>query len=330
MTKIQLILLRNCSPELKRAIETTGPIECISDPHVVLSQVPQMIPGTGSVPLSGDSLNEVERSLALSCTYEEATTEDCETVRHQLKLVAIALQLVKPTVSFLELWLKLATGNLTEAVNRPVSDLGRSGPWNISPYLEYQQSNRITESDVQRAVGLLPRLSRSQEKGHGSWNHPLLPIHRAVIFFCQGYSVRPSVLNQFLWAAGLDSLYTSKLNKRKQNSAEMSRRMQALLGSTLRLYEADTVSIPIHQLGRTRKELLLVAPEIFRLRNAFAHGLRIPDDWLSGPGQRPESGYAYQLVEQTEIALRLTLLRILEDQTLFDTFSDPHRLDSYF
>ena len=36
------------------------------------------------------------------------------------------------------------------------------------------------------------------------------------------------------------------------------------------------------------------------------------------------------MLEQTEILLRLTLLRILEDQMLFDTFSDPHLLDAYF
>jgi hypothetical protein len=61
------------------------------------------------------------------------------------------------------------------------------------------------------------------------------------------------------------------------------------------------------------------------------HGLPIPDiAWLSDKGQPSESGYAYQILEQTEIALRLTLLRILEDQTLFETFSDSVRLDSYF
>jgi hypothetical protein len=59
--------------------------------------------------------------------------------------------------------------------------------------------------------------------------------------------------------------------------------------------------------------------------------LPIPDAvWLSTKGRPFESGYAYQLWEQTEIALRLTLLRILEDQTLFDTFSDFALLDSFF
>ena len=48
------------------------------------------------------------------------------------------------------------------------------------------------------------------------------------------------------------------------------------------------------------------------------------------PGQPEETGYGYQLVEQTEILLRLSLLAILENVTLFSTFSDPKLLDAYF
>jgi hypothetical protein len=193
--------------------------------------------------------------------------------------MAIALRLVKPTEYFLDLWLQL-DDNLTEIVAHPVSDLDR---FITAPYLQYQQHNVITESDVQRATGLVPRLSKALDPAYGSWDHPFLPIHRAVMFFCQGHSVTPTTPNQFLWAAG------------------------------------------------TLVELGNVSRDIFSLRNAFAHGLPIPNAaWLSAKGQPFESEYAYQLWEQTEIALRLTLLRILEDQKLFDTFSDSALLDSFF
>jgi hypothetical protein len=231
-------------------------------------------------------------------------------------------------VHFLSLWLQLDNGNLTETADRPVSDLDRFMP---EAYLEYQQHNVISEADVQRATGLIPRLSKALDPAHGSWDHPLLPIHRAVVFFCQGYSVASTTSNQFLWAAGLDCLFASKLDRNKQGSPEIARRMGVLLGSTLKLYEADTVSIPVHQTTRTHMELGNISRDIFRLRNAFAHGLPIPNiAWLSALGQPRESGYAYQLLEQTEIALRLTILRILEDETLFQTFADSARLDSYF
>jgi len=47
-------------------------------------------------------------------------------------------------------------------------------------------------------------------------------------------------------------------------------------------------------------------------------------------GMPAEGGYAYQLIEQTEIALRLTLIKLLEDQAFFDIFSNATKLDAHF
>jgi hypothetical protein len=328
MTKTQLIFLVNCSDELKERIVKDGPIVLPGNPAVVLSLPPQIAAEAGRVHLRQTVVESIERnSIALACEYDPGRVADT-TVRHQLETVAIAVQMVKPTPVFLVLWLQLDEDNLIEMAGHPVSDLDRSFP---EPYLQYQQHNVITEADIHRAVGLLPRLSKALDPAHGSWDHPLLPIHRAVLLFCQGYSITPTTPNQFLWAAGLDCLFASKLDRKKQGSGEITRRMGVLLGSTLKLYEADTVSIPAHQTTRTHMELGKVSRDIFKLRNAFAHGLPIANTaWLSINGHPLESGHAYQLIEQTEIALRLTLLRLLEDQTLFDTFSDSVRLDSYF
>lgn len=328
MTKTQLMLLRSYSPELIQYVRDNGPVLL---PHVsipiVLSQSPTIQPVTGRVPLSRESVREVERSLALSCTYEDYNSSDA--IRHQLQCVIIAFQLVKPTSDFLNLWIQLDSSNMTEMATRDVSDLGKKiGP---EPYLNYQQHNCLTKPDVDRAFRLLPNLDRALERNRGSWKHPLVAIHRALVFFCQGYTVSHRDLKQFLWAAGLDSLYASKLVKAKQSSKEIGRRMQQFLGADLKLYEAETVSVPESQVARKHEELKDVVGNIFRLRNALAHGLCIPvDAWLSAQDQPLESGYAYQLIEQTEIALRLTLIKLLEDHTFFDVFSDAARLDAYF
>ncbi|HEX4134476.1 MAG TPA: hypothetical protein VHY84_07705, partial [Bryobacteraceae bacterium] len=163
----------------------------------------------------------------------------------------------------------------------------------------------------------------------GSWEHLALPIHRAMIFFCRGYAVRPDDPIQFLWAAGLDCLYASKLDRNKQGSREICSRMGKLLGAVMKPY--DEVSLPEHQEGRKKLPIEVIGLDIFKLRNAFAHGLPIPDaSWLGALGRPLQEGYAYQLLEQTEILLRLSLLKILEDQRLFETFTDGTKLDSYF
>lgn len=324
----QLRLLRDCGQKLVQVV-SAGPIECMSvgPVRVMLTPPPPIPSGAGKLPLSSESTREIDRMLALRCDYDTSKPGG-ESVRHFLDVFAIALQLVKPTRSFLDLWLQLDESGLPELITSPVRQLG----YMIDPgtYLAYQQHNVIVEADIKRAISFVPRLTAALDPKYGSWDHPVLPIHRAVIFFCQGYSVTPPDPRQFLWAAGLDCLYASKLDRKKQGSGEIIRRMEKLLGATLKPYQADTVSLPVNQKSRPSKTLAEVAKHIFKLRNAFAHGLKIPDsNWLTAPGLPEESGYAYQLLEQTEIVLRLTLLRILEDQTLFDAFSDPALLDAY-
>jgi hypothetical protein len=105
--------------------------------------------------------------------------------------------------------------------------------------------------------------------------------------------------------------------------------MTKLLGATMKPY--DAVYLPINQHGRSKLSLACVALDIFRLRNAFAHGKPIPDsNWLGVSGANYEDGYAYQLLEQTEILLRLSLIKILENKGLFETFADAKKLDAYF
>ena len=85
-----------------------------------------------------------------------------------------------------------------------------------------------------------------------------------------------------------------------------------------------------HQVRPVRR-LQDIGEHIFWLRNANVHGAPIPDPaWLSDVQDPEESGYAYQLMEYTEILLRESLLLILENQVIFDVFVDARRLDANF
>jgi hypothetical protein len=326
-TRSQLLLLRDCSSSLVQTVDSSGPIQCVSQPiPVSLTRPPRIDPETGRVPLTAESLREIGRLLTLRCDFDTRFPGGVH-ARHTMDVFAIALQLVKPTRAFLQLRLQLDHLTMPELVSSPVRQLGFLIDSGV--YLKYQQHNVLEEADVRRATGFAPMVATALDSRYGSWDHPVLPIHRALVFFCQGYSVTPSDPRQFLWAAGLDCLYASKLNRGKQGSSEITKRIETLLSASLIPY--DTVALPIHQRPRLRSTVAGISKDAFKLRNAFAHGLSIPDPkWLTLPGQPEETGYGYQLVEQTEILLRLSLLAILENVTLFSTFSDPKLLDAYF
>lgn len=323
--KSQLLLVRDYSDDVMHEVDRAGQIPCMSQPiPVVLTRPPKM--GAGRISLPPDCLREIDRILTLRCDFDTHFPGG-EHARHALDVFGIALQLVKPTRAFLELWLQLDHAGQPELASSPVRDLGMAiGP---DVYLSYQQHNVVTLADVQRAVTIAPRLATALDPQYGSWDHPVLPIHRSIIFFCQGYSVTPPDPRQFLWAAGLDCLYASKVDPKKWGSPEITARLEKFLGAATKPY--DNVVLPSHQKPRQHLTVAAISKDVFKLRNAFAHGLRIPDpNWLTPPSLPEETGHAYQILEQTEILLRMTLVKILGYQNLFDTFSDPNRLDAYF
>jgi hypothetical protein len=321
MNKMRLLFLRSASDELKHRIDTSGPLRCCTTPLIEIGR-PPTIPG--SAPewmIRPDDRKELMSYLAIKSEYDP-TDSAAEDVKSKIDNVAIALQLVKPTVNFLEYWLTLDSTGDPRLCSRKIHLIKATPP---DPYLSYQQHNVITIADVERATKLLPELSEAMRR-HNSWAHPYSSVHRALIFFCQGYSIRLPELQQVLWAFGLDCLFTSK---RKRGSQTIHERLRTLFGATFCPYKDDSVVVPGHQ-KRPNHSLSEIGRDVFYLRNAFVHGVPIPEAWLTKPGSPAETGYAYRLLECTEILLRLTLLKILEDPTLMTVFRDKARLDKYF
>src|SRR5258705_6969129 len=186
---------------------------------------------------------------------------------HHLQDVAISFQLVRPVDEFADYWLWYNYDQGRAIQYSPNLTL----PENLSgPSLQYQQIHATHQTDVMRAVAFLPLLARAMEMHHGSWTHPCTSVHRALVFFCQGYSVGLEPLPQLLWAAGLDSLYASKLDRNRQGAREISRRLQQVFGANFELYNAPTVHLPANQ-NRPRLILQNIAHHIFWLRNASIH-----------------------------------------------------------
>jgi hypothetical protein len=331
MTKTQFFLLYDCSREVREQIAKDGPIKISKTPPIYLRQPPESERLLSNPLLPPEAIKELEEFVALACEYDSSVPPSLDTaeIEHQLKIASITLQLIKPTRHFCQYWLLIDPSMKAWPFSVPVKLLPVR---DSNPYLHYQQHHTISLADVQRAIGILPVVSNVMAMDpNGSWKHPYGSIHRALTFFCQGYSVNLPDLPQLLWAAGLDCLFASKLDSKKWGAKTIAERLQKLWGSSFQPYSAHTVKIPVNQKIRTNHQLKDIAEHIFWLRNAYMHGGPIPDpNWLSNPGAPLESGYAYQLLECTEILLRETLLKLIENPNLFGIFLDPVKLDSYF
>jgi hypothetical protein len=236
--------------------------------------------------------------------------------------------LVKPTRSFGTYWFQLDDSLNIEQYKQSLARV-ESVP---NPYLEYQQHHQLTTEDVELVRQCLPRLVRAlaPADGSSSWSHPCGPVHRALILFAQGYLPEMfEELRQYLWAMALDCLFSSRIDKRKRGARTIGQRLKTLFGAEYEPYRSPRIAIPMTQ-KRPVHKLSNIVGDIFHLRNACAHGLSIPEAWLTDIEKRPYDGYAYQLVECTEIFLRQTLLLILSQQELFDVFLDSRKLERYF
>lgn len=269
----------------------------------------------------------IEKYLCVAHDYDDSNPDNWKNSEDVVESAVIALQVVKPTRQFLQYFLHKDSAGKLRSISAEIHQAALKHAA-MNPYLVYQQHNVITLSDIDRANNLLPSVLKAMRKGQSSWNHDCGSVHRAMVLFCQGYAVM-SDLMQLLLAAGLDVLFASKIDPKKRGSKTICDRLRAFFGSTFKPYSAETVTVPAHQ-KRPDYTLIEVSRDIFRFRNAYIHGVTIPAAWLSKPRSRPETGYAYQLLECTEITLRISLLRILEDPSLMAVFLDPAKLDRHF
>jgi hypothetical protein len=329
--KSECLIFSDASRELSQAIRTTGPIVLSSNPPISL--IHPTVSGSSFLETMFNQnqvaavLEAVRGFVALSYSYDPSLTRQQGSVRDTLVYTALAFLLVKPTRWFGKYWFRMDDQGQIEALSRDFGFIHLDHP---SPYLWYQQHNTVTLEDVESVKRCLSRLLHAFFPGtvSGSWSHPCGSIHRALVMLAEGYLTEMfGELRPFLWAMALDCLLSSRTDKRKRGAQTIDQRLRMLFGAEFEPYKA--VSVPGHQ-SRPNHKLCNIVKDIFILRNACAHGLTIPDAWLTPPGRDLYEGYAYQLSECTEILLRQTLLLILNDQRMFDVFVDSRKLDRYF
>lgn len=181
-------------------------------------------------------------------------------------------------------------------------------------------ANYVRKRDAELLRAIVPALLNAYEID-------CAPVKRAIRILELGYISEFIDVKQLIWVTALDGLFTSA----KQWGSELaSRRIEHLLGPETRIYEqADFASYMLVP-SLTVKQVL---PDIYRLRNRFAHGEWVPKEFLDRAVYSGKAGeilnYADVLLEATGIILRMSLIRILRED-LLKTFGTKSALDWYF
>jgi hypothetical protein len=245
---------------------------------------------------------------------EYLTSHDEESSRALVQQVFLALRMVRPS------WVPY---EFLRAVIRPdgsfhPSAFSKTGARLPVPWCD--TANYIREKDTELLRAVVPILLRA-------YDTKCLPVQRAARILEVGYTSESNDVKQLMWVTALDALFTSEAH---WGSDLAARRIQHLIGHATRVYDpTDFPSyMPIPSL--TVKEVL---PDIYKLRNKFAHGEWVPKEFLDRPGYLGKGGtqlnYADVILEATSMILRTSLVKILKDD-LLDIFRSKDALDWYF
>jgi hypothetical protein len=211
VSDISVLVLPDRSRQLEAEIKASGPVVLSNSPPLRIGPVPQ-VTDTSSL-IAKPDLDELSGSLALLCEYDTAKSKSDE-IDRLVENAGITLQLVKPTRYFLEYRMLIDSSGRIKTISAESRDVTLQMP-SRNPTLRYQQVHTLSPADVRRAAGILPEVRNTMATGFSSWVHPYTSVHRALVLFCQGYSVNLIDLRQVLWAAGLDCLFSSKIDRSK-------------------------------------------------------------------------------------------------------------------
>jgi hypothetical protein len=245
---------------------------------------------------------------------EYLTSAPEERSRELVHRVFVGLRIVRPS------WVPY---QYLRAVVRPDGSFHPSGFSKAEGRLTVSScdaANSIRKRDAELLRGIVPTLLRAYETD-------CAPVKRAVRILELGYVSEFIDVKQLMWVTALDGLFTSA---RHWGSDLACPRIQHLLGADTRIYEqGDFASYMLVPTLTVRQ----VVPDIYKLRNRFAHGEWVPKEFLDRPGYSGKSGevlnYADVLLEATGIILRMSLVRVLRED-LLEVFGTKGALDWYF
>jgi hypothetical protein len=186
--------------------------------------------------------------------------------------------------------------------------------------------NSIRWSDLQELAAVAPSILSVLKQG-------ALPISQAIHNLEIGYRADFVSVRHLLWVVGLDALFTST-EWENQGARLATSRITDFLGTDFRIYS----EIPAAELGMpvlSSPKLSETLPDVYRLRNHFAHGAWPDKHWAGRVCRRSvdytrDIYYSELLSEAASAILRGCLRKVLSDKQMIDIFNDKAKMTAHF
>ena len=209
---------------------------------------------------------------------------------------AACLRLIRPTRS------RNQTIQLTFLDNGGVDVFRFTHPQDFPPSIPFfEVLNAIRAEDLLTLQRVLPKFLSLWEVG------PQFVIW-AIRYFISGHmEVNDPIAQLMMWVAGIEAVISEGT---PIPQAEVQSRLKHYLGTNWNIYEDTALAEWFH----TSIELGEVLGDVFRLRNSFAHGGWVPEEWVGRVGRPAPSGsveYADMLREAGAAILRKLLMNRL-------------------
>jgi|GEM_PF-1777082 len=293
-------------------------------PNVQLADVSRWMEALDFSLWQGDFISKKEIDKFKSCKF--ALKHEYETTYHAkdipekesqelLHKIFLGLRIIRPTrASYYYL-----TGSIKE--DNTIDITGFQNPERSVPVPHKEVLNRLRLKDLEMLAAICSELLRVYElkTRNVKWAIRNLEI---------GYASPHFDVKHLLWVTGLDGLFTSRERKHRGSNVAIAR-IENFLGSDYSIHEKDNYEYIEEFIDIKLKDVLV---DVYELRNYFAHGEYVPDEWLKKDSRKhlTESlTYADVLLESASSALRGALLKILTTNQL-DMFTDSISTNKYY
>ena len=196
---------------------------------------------------------------------------------------------------------------------------------------EIQKIFGVREDDIRLLTLILPEFIQLYQKDHDGKMQDYEPLRMAVQLYGEGYALSYWKARHILWWSAIEALYGSSEDAAMARIYSFFGNKKLLDGYNCYIYEKGDipscfVALPdsLHTLGK-------MVPLIYKVRNASAHGQKVPDSYfaqIAHPfGQKVSILEA--LAEASTFIIRRTVIEILKRGWL-KKFKDNYTRDDFW